>query len=209
MNEEETYITVIMIFVLFFIVCGLTYYGFIYKPNLIKNSHKILKNEQSKIENKIKINKNLGKKNYNLFIKYKNEEYTYRHNKKMLTYLKKSAYEGYKNAEYKYAKYILKSIKLKNIFRGKNNKYIRNSQINEYGKALAFIKLSAKQNYTQALFQIAMLYKNGGVAGYNYIAKYQLYSKSKNKNKIKKLLYLLASKKYKPAMIIVNKLYNK
>lgn len=126
----------------------------------------------------------------------------------MLIYLKKSTYEGYRNAEYKYAKYILKSIKLKNIFRSKNNKYIKNSQINKYGKALAFIRLSAEQNYAPALFQIAMLYKNGGVAGYNYIAKYQLYSKSKNKNKIKKLLYLLASEKYIPAMTMVNKLYH-
>ncbi len=188
------------------------------KLNIVHASKTIFVDEMIKVKTEVKDNKLLGKINYDKFRKYNLEKYVYGHSLKSLIYLRKSAHEGYYKSEYIYGKYILSSINLKNIFISKNNKYIKYTNTKTYAKAIEFIKLSSKQNYAPALFQMAMLYKNGALIGYDYYIKLRnfyddksklfYFTNYKNEDKIKKMLYLSASKGYKPAINEVDKLYN-
>ncbi|MHB1681152.1 MAG: hypothetical protein ACYCTB_11710 [bacterium] len=170
------------------------------------------------------INIKKGKREYLLFKKYKYmEHYLYHHNKIAKQYLKQSAYFGYPNAEYRYAlainhlsskSMVFNYYKTSSYWWGSNNHYtIKYRYKNLYAMTIAFVELAANQGYKPAMFPLAMLnlkggFKikyNGGFLGYiEFIANpFPI-----NHKKAKKLLYALAEKGYKPAMYMVNKLYN-
>ena len=186
----------------------------------------IIKEMQNKIiatKNKIKNNAKLGKQEYLAYKKYRVAKYLYHHNQKKLYYLKKSAYNGYPKAEYKYTKYLISPIYLFHPTYNDKFNIIKRSQVEEYAKSIALMENSSKQGYKPAMFQMALLYlygsypliyytkigkhHNGGMlsSGYYNIIRFSF----KNKKKAKKILYKLASEKYVPAMIMVNDIYNK
>ena len=194
------------------VVLGL-YYLITIRPVEERLAHKIawrkkILSEIAATKKRIKYNEKQGRQNYMLFKKYHSELYLYHHNKIATSYLKKAAYDGYPKAEYKYVVLIW----AKSIY-SKNKNYILYSQISRYAKSIALMQSAAKQNYKQAIFQIALLCLYGANPVVHYKKSEGFYDKItlsfKNKKKAKKILYELAGNRYKPAMKMVNKLFNK
>jgi hypothetical protein len=195
----------------------ITYYFVAIRPKEERLAHKIawrkkILSEITNIKKEVKYNAKQGKQNFALFKKYRSNLYLYHHNKIAMLYLKKSAYDGYAKAEYDYVKYSAwpGSPKMKIYSRNKN--YILYSQTSLYAKDIGFMQLASKQNYKSAMFQIALLYLYGAYPVVHYSLRDGYYDditlSFKNKKKAKKMLYKLAYMKYKPAMKMVNRLYN-
>ncbi len=222
MNKEDikNFLIVMALFLICFIIAGglfyTGYYFTVIRPKEERLAHKIawrkkIRFEIAELKKEVKYNVKQGKQNYALFEKYRSNLYLYHHNKIAISYLKKAAYAGYPKAEYEYVKYSvwLKPLKIYS----KNKNYILYSQVPLYGKSIGFMELAAKQGYKPAIFQIALLYLYGAysVVHYTYHKGYydEITLSFKNKKKAKKMLYKLASLKYKPAMKMVDRLYNK
>jgi TPR repeat protein len=207
--KAKYYVELIIFVFLFF--ATITYLIVRTHNNTVNNGKKIFKNETQKVKYRVKDYYKQGKYDYMMFKKYMALSYLYHHNEIALGYLKKGAYEGYYKAEYDYAKFVF-GYKPFTIYRSGMH-YMPYSNLKNYAEAIEFIKLSAKQGYKPALFQLAMLYRKGGyVAGERssirglYFDRFTLHLR--NQKKAKKILYLLASENYKPAIEEVNKLYN-
>ena len=235
---EATIAAIIVVAIIILILLTLWYVG-PYQTELHKKNMK--KAVQEKILKEIAFTKKIaylhntknGKKNYILFKKYNSNPYNYKNKKIALLYLKKSAYERYLKAEITYIKYLMLpidkyqsdkskiySVKWNNYYKLKpqnfspNYNTVYSKKLDEYGKAIAFTEIAAKQGYKPAIFQLALLYLQGAYTclyhnntneGYGTIIMIKL----TNPKKAKIMLYKLADEGYKPAMKIVNNIYTK
>lgn len=225
-STKNDRIVLAIIFIIGFVVVIIGYILYQYPKYIRKQEkEKIEKLVMSYLVNtkkEIKNNPKQGKKYYELFLKYHSKLYLYNHNKIALSYLKKAAYDGYLKAEIDYVKYLSVSQHILKIY--DRNKYgcysIDHGRAVKYIKMIVFTKAAAKQGYKPFELQVALLYIYGSNPIYyryqNSIAKSTTpYSGStvrlylQNRQKGKKMLYNLADEKYKPAMTMVNNIYNK
>ncbi len=117
---------------------------------------------------------------------------------------------GSSQAEIAYVKYLSNSQHISQIYTvNKNNSYgINSGRIFRYAIMIGFIEAAAKQGYKPFEMQLALLYLHGAHT-IHYESGVNVRLHIQNKQKGKKILYDLADAKYKPAMIMINKLYNK
>lgn len=218
-NQEEINLINIILIVIIFAIASIlgyicVYFLFQYPKQQVKQKKENIKKQVlSKIIYTKKIiqnNPKQGKKYYILFKTYHSKLYLYNHNKIALSYLRKAAYDKYLQAEIAYVKYLSVSQHISKIYSiNKYNSYgIKSGKIFEYATMIAFIETAAKQGYKPFKIQLALLYLYGAHT-IHYESGVNIRLHLQNKQKGKKMLYDLAVAKYKPAMIMINKLYNK